>query len=173
VIRLKVWESIRIRCLRDGEKIKLVASDLGLAPNTVRKYLRSDAPPRRKPRPRAHLLDRYQSHIDELLRTTPRITAVRIGTYLRANVDQSLSVEESTLRRYVAGRRRLLVPKEAFVRASYAAGDEAQFDFSPVEVLLAGVGVVVQLFAIRLSYSGRYFARVSRRCDQVPLFTGL
>lgn len=173
MIRLKTWESIRLRCRRDGEKIKVVARDLEIAPNTVRKYARSDEPPRRKPRPRAHLLDGYQSHIDQLLRATPRITAVRIGTYLRANVDASLSVEQSTLRKYVAWRRRLLVPKEAFVRATYAAGDEAQFDFSPVEVRLAGELVVVQLFAIRLSYSGRHFARASLRCDQVSLFTGL
>lgn len=38
---------------------------------------------------------------------------------------------------------------------------------------MAGVLVVVQLFAIRLSYSGRHFARASLRCDQVALFTGL
>jgi len=31
----------------------------------------------------------------------------------------------------------------------------------------------VQLFAVRLSYSGRYFARASLRCDQVALFAGL
>ena len=173
MIRLKTWESIRLRCRRDGEKIKVVARDLSLAPNTVRKYARSEEPPRRKPRPRAHLLDRYQSHIDELIRATPRITAVRIGTYLRANVDGELSIEESTLRKYVAWRRRVLVPKEAFVRASYSTADEAQFDFSPVEVRLAGVLVIVQLFAVRLSYSGRHFARASLRCDQVSLFTGL
>jgi transposase len=173
VIRLKTWEAIRLRCLRDGEEIKVVARDLHIAPNTVRKYLRCDEPPRRKPRPRAHLLDRYQSHVDELIRANPRITAVRIGTFLRTNVDASLSVEGSTLRKYVAWRRRLLVPKEAFLRATYSPADEAQFDFSPVEVKLAGVLVVVQLFAMRLSYSGRYFARASRRSDQVSLFTGL
>jgi hypothetical protein len=173
VIRLKTWESIRLRCRRDGEKIKVVARDLSLAPNTVRKYARSEEPPRRKQRPRAHLLDHYQSHIDELIRATPRITAVRIGTYLRANVDGELSIEESRLRKYVAWRRRVLVLKEAFVRASYSAADEAQFDFSPVEVRLAGVLVVVQVFAVRLSDSGRYFARASLRFDQVSLFAGL
>ena len=173
VIRLKAWESIRLRCLRDGERIKVVARDEGVAPNTVRKYLRSDEPPRSRPRERVHILDPFQSHIDELLRRSPRITAVRIGSYLRANVDASLKCDESTLRKYVARRRELLVPKEAFVRASFAPGDEAQFDFSPVQVYLDGVVTVVQLFAIRLSYSGRYFARVSLRSDQISLFTGL
>jgi len=173
VIRLKTWESIRLRCRRDGEHIKAVARDEGISPNTVRKYLRSDEPPRSKPRERAHILDPFQSHIDELLRRSPRITAVRIGSYLRQNVDASIRCDESTLRKYVARRRELLIPKEAFVRACYAPGDEAQFDFSPVEVYLAGVLTVVQLFAIRLSYSGRHFARASLRSDQISLFTGL
>jgi len=39
VIPLKTWETIRQRCLRDGEEIKVVARDLNLAPNTLRKYL--------------------------------------------------------------------------------------------------------------------------------------
>ena len=173
MIRLKTWESIRLRCRRDGEHIKAVARDEGISPNTVRKYLRSDEPPRSKPRERTHILDPFQSHIDELLRRSPRITAVRIGSYLRQNVDASIRCDESTLRKYVARRRELLIPKEAFVRACYAPGDEAQFDFSPVEVYLAGVLTVVQLFAIRLSYSGRHFARASLRSDQISLFTGL
>ena len=138
MIRLKTWESIRLRCRRDGEHIKAVARDEGISPNTVRKYLRSDEPPRSKPRERTHILDPFQSHIDELLRRSPRITAVRIGSYLRQNVDASIRCDESTLRKYVARRRELLIPKEAFVRACYAPGDEAQFDFSPVEVYLAG-----------------------------------
>ncbi len=173
MIRLKTWESIRLRCRRDGEPIKAVAREEGLAPNTVRKYLRSDEPPRRKVCSRAHLLDPYQSHIEALLRRSPRITAVRIGRYLRENVDPSLRVDESTLRKYVARHREVLIPKEAFLRASYAPGDEAQFDFSPLEVYLGGVSIVVQLFALRFSYSGRTFARASLRCDRVSLFAGL
>lgn len=39
--------------------------------------------------------------------------------------------------------------------------------------MLAGVLVVVQLFVVRLSYSGRFMARASMRCDQPSLFEGL
>ncbi len=170
---MDTWETIRLRCRRDGEKIKPVARDLGIAPNTVRKYLRQDGPPKRAARPRARLLDRYATHIDELIRSTPKITAVRVGSYLRQNVDAELHVEERTLREYVAARRAVLVPREAFVRALYAPGDQSQFDFSPMSVLLAGVLVVVQLFVVRLSYSGRFMARASMRCDQPSLFAGL
>lgn len=170
---MEVWESIRLRCRRDGEKIKPVARDLGLVPNTVRKYLRQDAPPKTVTRPRPKLLDRYQSHVDELIRSTPRITAVRIGSYLRQNVDADLCVGERALRVYVAGRRKVLVPREAFIRAAYAPGDQSQFDFSPMSVYVSGALAVVQIFVLRLSYSGRFMARASMRCDQPALFAGL
>lgn len=170
---METWETIRLRCRRDGERIKVVARDLGLAPNTVRKYLRRDNPPKKAVVMRAKTLDRYQSHVDELIRSTPKITAVRIGSWLRQNVDAELRVNERVLRSYVAARRAILVPKEAFIRAHYAPGDQAQFDFSPMSVMLDGSPVVVQLFVLRLSYSGHWFARASMRCDQPALFSGL
>ena len=125
MITVDVWETIRIRCRRDGEKIKPVARDLGVAPNTVRKYLRQIDPPSRKPRPRTSSLERYRSHIDGLILSTPKITAARIGSYLRQNVDADLAIDERTLRHYVATRRTVLVPREAFVRATYAPGDQS------------------------------------------------
>ena len=111
--------------------------------------------------------------IDESIRSTPKITAVRIGSWRRQNVDPTLEVDERTLRGYVAARRVVLVPREAFIRATYAPGEQSEFDFSPMSVLLAGVTVVVQLFVVRLSCSGRFMARASRRCDQPSLFEGL
>ena len=175
MITIDTWETIRIRCRRDGEKIKTVARELGLSPNTVRKYLSQDTPPTRtqKTRPRPKQLDRYQVHVDKILRSTPKVTAVRVGTYLRQNIDSDLRVDQRTLREYVAERRALLIPKEAFIRATYAPGDQAQFDFSPMTVILEGSSTVVQLFVLRSSYSGRFFARASRRCDQPSLFAGL
>lgn len=170
---MEIWESIRLRCHRDGEQIKPVARELGISPNTLRKYLRQETPPRTAQLVRPKVLDPYRSHIDELIRSTPRITAARIGSYLRQNVDADLCVGERALRVYVADRRKVLVPKEAFIRATYAPGDQSQFDFSPMSVYLAGVLVVVQLFVLRLSYSGRFMARASMRCDQPALFAGL
>jgi transposase len=170
---MDVWETIRIRCRRNREKIKTVARDLGISPNTVREYLRKDSPPKRKPRADVKPLTRYQSHIDNLIMFTPKITAARIGSYLRQNVDAELVADERTLRRYVAGRRAVLVPREAFIRAVYGPGDQSQFDFSPMSVRLAGVVVVIQLFVLRLSYSGRFIGRASMRCDQPALFAGL
>jgi transposase len=170
---MDTWATIRSRCLRDGVKIKVVARELGLAPNTVRRYLRQDASPKRSEQPRASKYACYQTHIDDLLRSTPKITAIRIGSYLRQNVDSEIIIRERALRKYVARRRCLIQPKEAFIRAHYGPADQAQFDFSPMTVLLDGVETVVQLFSMRLSYSGRTFARTSLREDRPSLFAGL
>lgn len=166
------WENIRQRH-RNGEKIKPLARELGMTPRTVRKYILQGHPPKRAEQQRPSRLDPYQAHIDNLLRSTPEITAVRIGSYLRQNLDHELIIGQSALRAYVAGRRCLIQPKEAFIRAHYGPGDQAQFDFSPMTVLLCGVEKVVQLFVMRLSYSGRIFARTSLREDRPSLFTGL
>jgi len=142
---METWETIRLRCRRDNEKIKPVARDLRLSPNTVRKYLRADTPPQRSAKPRAKLLDPYQAQIDALLQSTPKITAVRIGSYLRQNVDAAFAVNGRTLREYVAERRVILVPREAFIRARYAPGDQSQCDFSPKFAYLGGVFSKVEL----------------------------
>jgi len=170
---LDTWETIRLRCVRDGEPIKTVARDLGLSKNTVKKYVRSLQSPQHPGLKRAPRLEAYRYHIDDLLRRSPKITAVRIGAQLRAFVDPDLQVSERSLREYVANRRREIVGKEAFVRALYVPGDQMQFDFTPVDLVVGGVLTKVHLFVARLSYSGRLFARVSFREDQVALFAGI
>jgi transposase len=170
---LDQWETIRLRCVRDGEPIKVVARDLGLSKNTVRKYVRSLQAPEHPGVDRSCRLEVHRYHIDEWLRRSPRITAVRIGNLLRSQVDEDLQIGERALRYYVANRRREIVAKAAFVRSLYAAGAEMQFDFTPVKVLLSGVLMTVQLFVARLSYSGKLFARVSLHADQPALFVGL
>lgn len=167
------WEDIRLRCVRDGEPKKRVARDLGVSPNTVRKYcakMEGPQPPRYE---RSSKLDPFVTVIDALITSTPKITAKRIGAIIKQQYDSTLTISASALRKYVARRRRELVPKEAFVRAQHVPADQAQFDFSPMNVLIAGVLTVVQVFAMRLSYSGAFFARASYTEDRPALFTGL
>jgi transposase len=121
---------------------------------------------------RSSQLEPFQSQIDEWIRLSPRVTATRIGVLLREQFGD-IGVRERALRYYVASRRQALVPREVFVRAVYAPGSQAQFDFTPVSVNLAGVIAVLQLFVMRLSYSGALFARVSWRCDQPARFAGM
>jgi len=167
------WETIRLRCVRDGEPIKTVARELGLSKNTVRKYVHSLRAPQHPGLERACRLDAYVYHIDNLIRRSPKITAVRVGNQLRAFVDPDLEISERSLRAYVANRKREIHGREAFVRALYVPGDQMQFDFTPVDLVIGGLLVKVHLFVARLSYSGRLFARVSFRQDQVALFAGI
>src|ERR1035441_2178577 len=173
MVSMEKWQDIRLRCVRDGEPIKRVARDLGLAPNTVRKYIREMSAPKPPCYRRCSKLDRYGDIIDTLLRSTPKITAKRIGIVLRERYDAALSISPSQLSKVVADQRQQLVPQEAFVRAQHALGDQAQFDFSPMQAIVAGVLVVLQVFAMRLSYSGHFFARASYQQDRPALFSGL
>lgn len=174
MISLDIWETIRIRCVRDKEPIKRVARELGISKNTVKKYVNSNTPPM-LPAPvrRSSLMSRFESQIDELLRETPKITAARIVQIIRERIDPTFRVNERTAREYVAGRRTKIVPKEAFVRLVYAPGDQVQFDFKDVRARIAGDEVSLHLFCARLSYSTAFFARCYRSEDCPALFDGI
>ena len=76
------WETIRLRCVRDREPAKTVARELGLSKNTVKKYIRLLQAPQYQNPKRTFRLDAYRYQIDDLIRRSPKITAVRIGTQL-------------------------------------------------------------------------------------------
>lgn len=167
------WENIRLRCVRDNEPKKRVARDLGVSPNTVRKYCAQMEAPRQPRYERRSRLDPFVNVIDALLESTPKITAKRIGAIVQRQHDEALTISEAALRKYVARRRRELVPREVFVRAQHVPADQAQFDFSPMQVVIAGMLTIVNVFAMRLSYSGAFFARASYTEDRPALFAGL
>jgi len=173
LIRLDTWLEIRTR-YRDGETIREIARRTGCSKNTVKKYLRCDAPPQQgKPINRAPIMARFESEIDTLLRDSPTIRASRILTLLRERIDPAITVSERAVRGYVASRRALVVPKEVFVRLVYAPGDQMQFDFKNVVARIAGTETKLHLFVARLSYSTKWFARCYRTEDRPALFDGL
>jgi transposase-like protein len=102
LVTLDVWEQIRLRCVRNGEPVKLVARELGISKNTVRKYIQSQSVPVTKPLDRRSAVDVHKSFIDDLLRESPSITSKRLGVLLRERVDASVSIGERALRRYVS-----------------------------------------------------------------------
>lgn len=70
LISLDIWETIRIRCVRDNEPIKRVARELGISKNTVKKYVQASTPPlQRTPAGRSADMARFESQVDDLLRT--------------------------------------------------------------------------------------------------------
>ncbi len=174
MISLDIWETIRIRCVRDKEPYKRVARDLGISKNTVKKYVLSNQPPLpTKPTGRTASMARFETHVDRLLRETPKITAARIAQVLRQMIDPTFCASERSVREYVASRRARLVPKEAFVRLVYGPGDQVQYDFKDVVARIDGVEAKLHMFAARLSYSTAFFARCYRCEDRSSLFDGL
>jgi transposase len=174
LISLDIWETIRIRCVRDNEPIKRVARELGISKNTVKKYVQANTPPLQKaPAGRVADMARFKSQVDDLLRTTPKITSARIAQIIRERYDPTFAIGERAVRMYVAARRARIVPKEAFVRLAYAPGDQVQFDFKDVIARIAGVEVALHMYVARLSYSTAFFARCYLSEDRPALFDGL
>lgn len=161
---------IRRKVLVEGWSIRKTASVLGHSRNTIRKYLAESEPQRKEaePRPRP-VADVVEPRIDEILedwgpRTTPkqRVTAKRIHRQL---VEEGYEVGITTVTDYMRElkRRRL----EAFVPLEYRPGEVAQVDFFEVTVDVAGERRKAWKFVMRLMYSGRDFAQIYDRQDQV------
>lgn len=112
--------------------------------------------------------------IDELLeawanRTTDkqRVTGTRLHAALVAD---GIDVGVTTVRKYLRERKRKR--SEVFVPLVHRPGDEAQVDFFEVTVDVAGERKRVWKFVMRLMYSGRDFAWLYERCDQVSFLDG-
>ena len=142
----------------------------------MRKYLNGEGEPRRResdkrPQP---VLDEVRERIDEILqewgrRTTPkqRITGTLVHQQLLREGHQ---VGSTTVRAYLAEQRR--ARQEVYLPLVWRAGDGAQVDFFEVTVEVAGERQKAWLFVLRLMYSGRDFAWLYERCNQVAFLDG-
>ena len=173
MITLEDWQVIRERRIGQGEAIKALSRDTGHAINTIRKYTTSSEPPQRRGNPtRTPDMSVYESDVDALLREEPKITAARIAYLLREHYP-AFALRERAVRSYVARRRAMLCPKEAFIRQVYLPGDQTQYDFKDVRAMIAGEETQLHLFNARLSYSTAWFAHCYRTEDRPALFDGL
>ena len=173
MIALEDWQTIRERRIGNAEPIKGVSRETGFAIDTIRKYTRSSSPPRRHGNPtRTPQMGFYESDVDALLKQEPKISAVRIANLLHEKYP-AFSLRERGVRSYVARRRRLLCPKEVFIRQVYRPGDQMQYDFQDVQVIIAGEVTDLHMFDARLSYSTAWFAHCYRTEDRPAVFDGL
>ena len=175
--RVELFEQIRKAHDRDGASIHELARRFGVHRRTVREALASPVPPgRKKPPPKPSVLDPWKPVIVGWLeadRSAPRKqrhTARRV--FQRLVEEHGVVVGESTVRRFVAQvRARQEVPLvEVMVPQHHPLGAEAEVDFGTISVYLAGLLVEVPLFHMRLSASGRPFARAYlNECQEVFL----
>jgi transposase len=175
MLKVDLVHVIRHRVREQGLSGRAVAQEVGVSRNTVRKYLLQPEPERveTQPRPRP-VLDRVRHRIDQILedwslRTTrkQRVTGTRLHRQLRA---EGLAVGTTLVRSYLRERRRQRL--EAYVPLVHRPGDDALVDFFEVAAEIAGVLLTGWMFLMRLMHSGRDFAAVYERQDQVAFLDG-
>ncbi|MFD0207039.1 MULTISPECIES: IS21 family transposase [Saccharothrix] len=181
--KVDLYAAIR-RDAREGLSQRALERKYGVGRRTVLKALASAWPEPRKPLPpRPSRLDPFKPVIDGRLRADlgaprkQRHTAKRIFDRL---IDEHGMAEVSyqMVRGYVAIRRSEIrveagrAPVEVFVPQTHRPGAEAEVDFGEVTVRLRGEQVVLFLFCLRMSFSGRAVHRVFASGGQEAFFEG-
>jgi transposase len=99
-----------------------------------------------------------------------RHTAKRV--YDRLVAEHGYSGHSSTIRRYVSQVKRRLAGQEVFVPLQFDAGEEAQVDWGESSIIENGTQRKVQLFCMKLAYSGHSFVRAYERANLESFLDG-
>ncbi len=137
---------------------KRISQELGVARNTVKRYLRHGAEAEIQVRPKARRLDAdARAEAKQLFVTVAEGNAVVVAQEL---AKRGLEASVRTVQRAVEDERRAKVVSEvATVRFESAPGQQMQVDFGEKRVWIAGALVKVFLLAAVLGYSRRIFVR--------------
>jgi transposase len=157
VIEGQVVTAIRTLSGRGVGK-KAIAREVGVAVNTVRRYLRQPLPPARQIRPAGRrLTDDRREEARTLYQGPAGGNAVVVQRLLAA---RGCDMSVRTIERAVADiRRAQRVAALATVRVETAPGDQVQIDFGQKRLRIAGVSIRIFLLVAVLSYSRRLFVK--------------
>ncbi|MCA9629061.1 MAG: IS21 family transposase [Myxococcales bacterium] len=141
-----------------GWGTKAIARELGIARNTVRRYLRLGEAAEVQVRPGARRLDDPASaEAVRLFDTAAEGNAVVVRDLLAA---KGIEASVRTVQRAVEQRRRQVRATEvASVRFETAPGHQMQIDFGEKTVEIAGVATRIHLLVAVLGYSRRIFVK--------------
>src|SRR5687767_3403218 len=176
MLRMDLVHVGRHKVLVEKRTQRAVARELGLARVTVRKYVDQAVPTRQVeagPRPRPvwdAVAGRVQALLAQSVRWTggkQRLTATRLHELL---LTEGHHVGVTVVKDAVAEWKRQR--REVFVPLTYRPGDLAEVDFFEVLVDVDGTRRKAWLFLMRLMYSGRDFAWIYERQDQVSFLDG-
>lgn len=166
---------IRHQVLVEGRSQRRVAKEFGISRLTVRKYVAQAAPHRQESGPRARpVWAKVGTRVEALLTESAqwtggkqRLTATRLHELL---VAEGHAVGVTVVKEAVAEWKRQR--REVFVPLTYRPGDLAEVDFFEVLVDIDGTRRKAWLFLMRLMYSGRDFAWIYERQDQISFLDG-
>lgn len=137
------WAEIRRLHRAENMGVKTIARRLGVARNTVRSALRSDAPPKYERSLQGSIVDAVEAEIRELLRDTPDMPATVIAE--RIGWDRGMTV----LRDRIGELRPLFLPPDPAQRTWYRPGELAQFDlWQPDVEIPVGLGQKTKLWTV-------------------------
>ena len=175
MLRMEQVHVIRHKVLIEGQSQRRVAREMGLSRNTVKKYLEVSEPKRLELNPRSRpVLEEVKPRMDQLLEEwAGRVTAKQRLTGSRLHrelVQEGYQVGVTLVRDYLREVKRRKA--EVFIPLVHRPGDEAQVDFFEVTVDEAVTRRKAWQFLMRLMYSGRDFAWLYDRCDQLSFLDG-
>ena len=166
--RVELFAAIRFDWQRHQMPVRALARKYDVHRRTVRQAIASPVPPDRKvPVRAAPVREAVAGWIDEMLaedlaaprkqRHTARRVFERLADEHGAQVSYSYVAKYVARRRaeIEAGRRAGAASVDGFVPQAKEPGAEAEVDFGPVSIVLAGDVAACHLFAYRLSYSGK------------------
>ncbi|MBF6229366.1 IS21 family transposase [Nocardia abscessus] len=181
--KAQLFAAIR-RDSRAGMSGRELQAKYNVGYRTVNAALTSAFPEARKEYPaRASKLDPFKPFIDEMLRTdldAPRKQRHTIKRIYARLIDEHgmEDVSYQRVRDYVEVRKpqiRVEAGRElpqVFIPQTYRPGEEAEVDFGEVTVELRGERVVLYLFSLRMSFSGRSVQRVTASGGQEAFLEG-
>ena len=143
MIDVEGWAEIRRLHRAEGLGIKTIARRLGVARNTVRAALRSDAPSRYGRTRQGSIVDGVESEIRRLLKDVPDMPATVIPE--RIGWERAMTV----LRDRIAQLRPLFVPPDPAPGTWYRPGELARWDlWQPDVPIPVGFGQVRKLWTV-------------------------
>ena len=166
---------VRHKVLVEGISARRAARQMGISRNTVKRYVEGAPTGERRPSTRTRpVLDRVRPRLEELVGDAPRwtggkqqLTAARLCAMLR---EEGIAVGETVVKRWFREWKR--ERREVFVPLVYHPGDLAEVDFFEVLVDVDGKRRKAWMFVMRMMHSGRDFAWLYARQDQIAFLDG-
>ncbi|MEA2211467.1 MAG: hypothetical protein QOF83_1415, partial [Solirubrobacteraceae bacterium] len=126
VVEVEQWAELRREHFVAGKSIKRLVRETGLSKNTIRRVLRSEAPPSYQRAPKVRVLEPFRAEIHRLLAEDPKLPGVRVRELL---VPLGCTAGKTAVDDYLREVRPLFAPPaRTFSRAIYRPGEVCQFD---------------------------------------------